>query len=386
VATPSMDDWGSCGEACGKSCAGILIHDVLRRTLEAAFPTWSTMLPPNDSDRPLDSIEHARQKAQKKAWRAKSFLSNAHLQIRCVLLCFFGAAVESLMAELQYQDGSPKGLLDVLHQTDSNFFLKARRNIMTILSLGTRGPVAYLLDYYPTEMHFDIISEARAMSCNFASQIWWRFLHLHDYPYQFGDLANCNLDADDRFAISEAFFALEECCRNKEFSAKVYAMFKDAVEPAQSLFEDVDFYSMMVVFVSVFKFTNMWSERLLSLIRRSCRDDGDMERICSSGFLAQVLAEHTRLGGADPRSATREQLLADGVPLRCAAKKTTTVKPRGSYVNFMMKAEEGRRIAGIKLPKAQYREWQKHMVHIYTYIYIYMCVFVAHSGSSLSCH
>jgi hypothetical protein len=360
VETPSMDDWGSCGEACGKTCAGILIHDVLRRTLEFAFPTWSTMLPPNDADRPLDTIEHARQKAQKKAWRAKSFLSDAFLQVRCVLLCFFGAPVECLMAELQYQDGASRGLLDVLHLTDSNFFLKARRNIMNILSLGTRGPVAYLLNFYPNEMHFGIISEARAMACNFASQIWWRFLHLSDYPYQFGDLANRTLDAVDRFAIVKTFFALEECCRNKEFSAKVYAIFKDAVEPAKSLFHDVDFAHMMVAYVFVFKFTNMWSERLLSLVRRSCRDDGDMERICASGFLAQVLAEHIRLGGADPRCPTREHLLAEGVPLRCA-KKMTTHRSRGSFINWMMKAEDERRDAGIKLPKAAYREWQKVM-------------------------
>ena len=40
VDTPCLDDWGSCGEAVGKSSAGILVHDVLVQCLNKALGIW----------------------------------------------------------------------------------------------------------------------------------------------------------------------------------------------------------------------------------------------------------------------------------------------------------------------------------------------------------
>lgn len=127
------------------------------------------------------------------------------------------------------------------------------------------------------------------------------------------------------------------------------------------MFSNVAFRDLLVAVCFAYKFANMVCERMLALIRRACRgDDVDVERLCSTGFLAQVLSFHLARDGEDPRFTTRQQLLEDGVPLRCApVKLDKPAPPRGSYVNWMMKEEAARARDGIQLNKAQYRWWQK---------------------------
>ena len=80
-----------------------------------------------------------------------------------------------------------------------------------------------------------------------------------------------------------------------------------------------------------FKFTDMWCERLLALIRQAIDGkDVDVERICSNGILAQASSEHRRRGFLDPRTGTtRAQLLEDNVQLRCKQNKIAS-KPHGT--------------------------------------------------------
>ena len=111
--------------------------------------------------------------------------------------------------------------------------------------------------------------------------------------------------------------------------------------------------------IYAFKFTGLWCERLLAQIRAaSDHSDCDVERICSSGFLAQLTTQHRLSGGDDPRTNHRHQLIEEGVDLRCK-RKLGASKPRSSFVNYMLKQEKQRKDAGKHLPKVQYREWQR---------------------------
>ena len=116
VDTPSIDDWGSCGQACGKTSAGILVHGILQQCVEVALPNWGTMLPPNNRGGAgnVDSIGIQRMRIQKKAWRSKSFLSDGPKKLRCLLLCWLAIAVESLMFTLDHLDSGTKGLFDAV--------------------------------------------------------------------------------------------------------------------------------------------------------------------------------------------------------------------------------------------------------------------------------
>ncbi len=63
--TPSLDDWGTCGAAIGRTSLGILCHDVLQRVFSAALPDWNSMLPragPSDDE----DADRVRLRIQKK--------------------------------------------------------------------------------------------------------------------------------------------------------------------------------------------------------------------------------------------------------------------------------------------------------------------------------
>jgi hypothetical protein len=355
VGTPTMDDWATCGNACGKISGGILIHDILRRVLILALPTWSAMLPPNDrTDVPQDSIEKFRMKLQKKAWRSKCFLGDELKRLKCLLLCWIAAYVERLMSALQHRDVHNKGLLDIVFEDSSNPFWAARASISSMLRRGASGPLGMLFSFFPEEMHAQICRSARGMGLNFIGQLYWRFLHFTGFPFRFVALAHNGLTRAQRFGVVKEFHELKECCRCRHFGQKVFNMF----DTAEDLFTDVDFARLMVVFGYSFKFCNMWCERLLALIRQSCDGDGvDIERVCASGLVAQLLADHRRRGRDDPCSTTRGQLLEDNVPLQCASSGELHV--RGAFVNWMMKAESERKKSVGSLPKEEYKKWQR---------------------------
>ena len=74
----------------------------------------------------------------------------------------------------------------------------------------------------------------------------------------------------------------------------------------------------------------MLTGRLLARVRQSLGGGGetvDAERLSANGFLTQLVTEHLRRGGSDPRTVTRQQLIQDGAQLRRVAKQRGS-KPR----------------------------------------------------------
>ena len=100
----------------------------------------------------------------------------------------------------------------------------------------------------------------------------------------------------------------------------------------------------------------MWCERLLALVRNYTAMEGaDCERMGATGLLGQMLTEHLKAGGDNPRSINRAQLLEDGVPLLCQ-KDLKIPALCGSFPMWMKRQEEERREAGIRLDRKAYLE------------------------------
>jgi len=257
VDTPSLDDWGSCGQACGKSSCGILCHSVLPQVVNRGLPTWGSMLPP--SNEPLDSVQVQRQRIQKKAWRAKCFLTDVPLMIRCLLLGFLAAPIERLMCHLDHLDSGSKGLYDAATTSRRNPILLARSLISQISKQGVEGPLGLICDMFPDEKKY-ILPTARAMACNFQSQLFWRFLSYFDFPRKFACMVHPGFSKVDQARIAFDFCALQPCCRRREFCAKVAAIIPDA----RALFKHAAFRRLLSLWVHAYKFTNMKCERLLA--------------------------------------------------------------------------------------------------------------------------
>ena len=164
---------------------------------------------------------------------------------------------------------------------------------------------------------------------------------------------------------SSPFLALRTSCRPPHLipglAHQLQASLLFRPFPAARLARAAEFREAIKAWVRSFSFTNMSSERLLAQMRKSCPDGADAERVCSSGFATQMLAEHRARGCADLRAVSRAELLADGVPLRCSARRgaqeegDVAARPPGAFVTWMKKQESQR---GEKLTKQEYSEWQ----------------------------
>jgi hypothetical protein len=204
-----------------------------------------------------------------------------------------------------------------------------------MLKDGFSGPLGLLRDYYPVDMHRAILTQAFEMGLSMAGQLWWRFLQYESFPRRLVGMIHPSLSKQSQYQYAVSFCALRSCCRDVHMGAKVHTL----LPTPQALFKDSNFRKLLVMWVIAYKFTNMICERLLAQIRQACDgDNADIERVCASGLLSQALTDHRQLGREDPRYKTRSQLLEDGVPLKCAVKKSPGV-PCSGFMTWFHKQE-----------------------------------------------
>ena len=170
--------------------------------------------------------------------------------------------------------------------------------------------------------------------------------------------------ASQKSELVSEYFRKSDCCRVPEFDGNIYEYFGGADDPARAahaLLASREFEELFRLYVESYKWTNMCMERLLSQMRHACpAHTCEAERIVASGFLQQILGQHT---GHDPRAVSRAQLLERGLPLRCAAKKRKFSRACGPFVHWMRKQEAARKTRGEVLNAEAYLAWQQEKVH-----------------------
>ena len=164
-------------------------------------------------------------------------------------------------------------------------------------------------------LHGDVWANARSMAVDFACQLRWRFRHLACFPFQWAGFVHPRLTARQQASFVSSFFKLKPCCRTSEFCDKVYDLFGGN---EQAMLSSRAWRQLVFSFVAAFRWTNMYTERLLARIRKAVSDvDGmDAERVRCAGLLTQLLFEHYRLGHAAPAALTRADIEKLGVELR----------------------------------------------------------------------
>lgn len=198
VNIPCADDWGTFGVAMGKSAFGILCHNVLADVFNKALPDFATMLPNDvpDGDDDLNSLP-ARKKVQKKAWRSKCVLNSPEHTERIVLMCWIGAPIEWLIAELQHLDNeASKGLLDVVVDSPLNPFTKCRMQLAKLVSDGAKGDLESIFAQIPHSMHREVLQRVRELGMDMASQVFFRFHAYNDFPYAWARLVHPRISED----------------------------------------------------------------------------------------------------------------------------------------------------------------------------------------------
>ena len=357
---PSMDDWFSLSEHAAKVVLGLMCHSILKTVVDLALPTWHSMAPPvrRREGRSMEGAERYRVRMQKKCWRMKCFLASQTKKENVVLLVWLGVTVEHLMFRVDYMDERHKGAWD-LPFADLNPFTAAREHLTRLVAQGKRPGSALV----PVFAHFSdgtqeddarLLDRVRTMGCDFGSQVWWRYLPLHELPFTLVDTVNPGLPAKVQVARMKESFQKPPCCvgvcMNKV--RKVYGSWKVA-------YKDVRLRRGLKSVAYLLRLGNFRAERVLALIRKAFpgpMKHESVEAICSKGFLQMMLFEHLKLGRDDPRYVTRQQLLEDGVPLRCQPRQVQNPQC-GNFVMWRNQQDLKRKQEIGKMSKAAHRAW-----------------------------
>ena len=218
--------------------------------------------------------EHERMKIQKKAWRSRCFFLDSGRTMRCCTLSFMGVAIEHLIARTDYLDERQKGLLD-LPFAALNPFTRCRQWLCRVVVRGKQSGshLHPLFHHFRTSFSSStIMLQIVGQAVDMGSQIWWRFLPLHELPFSLVDAVNDGLSADRQVSRFRSAFQSSPCCRDRECTEKLVSKYGGSWQAAM---RDKALQNGLRTLAWTFNFGNMRSERLLALTRRSL--DGNMK-------------------------------------------------------------------------------------------------------------
>ena len=356
--SPSLDDWGSCSSACGKVAAGFLIHEVGPRCFRLALPSWASMKPENVAQA-TEGAEEERVKIQKKSWRTKCVYEEWPRMRKILQLAWTTHPLERLLSSLQVLDSTPRAALDLAFEDQQNPFYACRLKLANLMHVGIGGPFACLFAILPVQLHGVMADELSAQLSAFIAQVRWRFLEYETFPFQWNRVLHRAVNQDEIDDTFETFFdIMHSCCRREGIDDKMFKYFGGEQDPAGAkarMRADVEFWNAFRSWMHSYRWTDMNMERLFSKMRHWLKwDHAPVERMLALSLLGQMLGAHD---GADPRYVTRQQLLADDVPIACAAKRAKTAsKPASGFFIWM---QQQKAMSGRSLPKQEYYEWQR---------------------------
>ena len=216
------------------------------------------------------------------------------------------------------------------------------------------GDLACLLEVIPPDDHQAVLDGVRELAADFEASVAWRFLPYANFPCRWSAIHHPGVGADGRRRLLTTFFdEYQECCRNRECDAKIFAIFQGMPDRVSRILSDKDFIDMIKARDMSHTFTNCAMERLLAGIRKWCVKEGQSaERVCASGFLGQLLVAHKKANGVDPCVTSRKMLLEGGVPIRAKKEGKRKGRPAGPFVKWL---QTQRRPPG--MDTGQYKDW-----------------------------
>lgn len=145
------------------------------------------------------------------------------------------------------------------------------------------------------------------------------------------------------------------CCLDPQFTLKARKLFGSA----DAMYNSSSLKGALFEWGNSSRHTNLGSECILAEVKHAAPGHAPLlERVCSAGFMTQLVSEHVTLGRQDPRFDSVDSALKAGTPLICAEDRRQNPKTtRGflSYANDMLRCEaRDREQQGLsKLPKTE---------------------------------
>jgi len=383
---PSKARWGSTTESNADQCAGVILSAVLPRCMAQGFPSWQS----GDDE----ASDDPRKVIRAKTWRAKCHLNSSEHRVQFAIISWTSEPVDHLWLKLQHLDMQGALVKDLQHPSLNPFReceLQLAKFVVRPFDQTTLGTLHWRFCRSEQEgiaFSGTVREHVLSMRC----QMKWRFDILYgtwpfpltvtiderftdavkaDMRQRFEDEPGCRLDPNFGAKVcgcnfdaacwldagtAHCSFHFHIIVKNTATSERFElpcigingltsaAHFQEAQELGEGLEEAIRLFAIHT------KLCNMHCERDLALIKSSCPGKKPLlEKICATGLLTQVLREHLRAGGTDPRCEDKaSDLVAAGVPLiRASSKRSRKSCPsrsRGvfSYLAFHTPAGLGK--------------------------------------------
>ena len=260
--TPAVSRWLTTTELMAFLVAGMLTHMLLPRAWRLAFGEW--YIPAN-----VEVNDYSKM-VRSKAYRAKLWLSSVHVDIRTSVHCIVAEPGEHLLLQLQHLERQG-GALSLLCGLEGNPVLACLQQYAAMFTKPLETNLAVLCRHFETLDDGDyavFVDAVRSAALSVAVRIWrYIFVLFLSWPYKLASLVHA--DPDVRDAAAHALENARECCLDRAMSRKAQKLLHTQRRRA--------LLTALRAWVRGTLVTNMVTERLLSLIRKSAE-----KKVCAA--------------------------------------------------------------------------------------------------------
>jgi hypothetical protein len=326
---PAKNKWGSMSSALAEISLGVLIHAVLPRAFRAAFPSFDDgQLPQLDNDAVDEEYQVV---VKRKVYRVGKYLGplgNTFRARQGLLANFVLEPLDWLWQRLQHLDEQSKPLFEITTPSRSPFIAVEKRLSAFLQCSFAETSLTAVWNHYSYERteadNQELTSEIVNMVLKVVAQVRWRFtMFFEAWPFPLVRLCDPAVPESEKAKVAESLFSAPPCCVDAYCSQKI----RLAHGNPESLRNDRDLMGLLTSWSHHARVCNMHVERIFALIRKSSPEKKpNVERLCSAGFLSQLVHSHRKAGGTDITAFQRSHLLATSVPI-AAVRQTVAAHP-----------------------------------------------------------
>ena len=215
---PSKARWLSSSTVLCVVVCGLLVHVLLRKVWEVAFPNWHVERPGGQAE---DSDWHKM--VRSKICRAKLYLCGERTTWKTACISVATQPVDHLMQRLQALDEAGSALMDL--KGCNNTISHRPRRLFDYATTLQEDPIKQLSEYF-SGMGLDYLACVHLhifrLCFSLASQIMFRLAAMYaDFPYELLWLASPNGTESTRQTVASKLFSKKTCCLDRGISLKV---------------------------------------------------------------------------------------------------------------------------------------------------------------------
>jgi hypothetical protein len=219
LGTPSKNRWGTCHEVQAQEVFGMVTHSLFCQAADLAFPRNGDQIAEVlDPEADANDIDAMRLMIRNKRLRMTTVLGSEDRRMKHVCIAWLAPSLDHVLHRVQYLSERRDALMRCIDDKTSPI-------VECLRSLATR--ICVPLSEGPLETLFWLFDEGDAaksfsltMICDFAAQMWWRFLPLDTWPYALLKMVDVTRGEPAVRRVAADLYASGFCCLDVGFTVK----------------------------------------------------------------------------------------------------------------------------------------------------------------------